>query len=239
MASHGKNRHLKRLASPVNWGVGRKKIVWAKKPCAGAHALKECIPLTVLLRDVLKVADNASQAKHIVANGKVLVDGRRVSDDSFGVGLMDVVSLPEAKEYYVMVPKGKYLLPEKVSAEKAKAKYCRIRDKVRVSKSKVQLNLHDGRNILIEREEDTFKPGDTLVISLPEQKLENALKLSKGANCLVYKGKHAGATGKFVEVMESKGNKPANARLSTDGHELVTLKDYLLVVGEGFGGSKK
>jgi len=239
MAGHGKSRHLKRLASPVKWGLGKKKAVWAKKPVAGAHALKESVPLTVLLRDVLGVVDNASQAKHVVASGGVLVDARRVSDGAFGAGLMDVVSLPALGKNYRVIPKGRKLVAVEISGEAAKTKYCRVRNKVSADKSKVQLNLHDGRNLLIEREEDTFKPGDTLVLSVPEQELKNVLRLSKGAKCLVYKGKHAGKTGEFVELLESKGNKPSNAKLACEDGELITLKDYLFVVDAGFGANSK
>ncbi len=239
MAGHGKNRHLKLLASPVSWGLGRKKVVWAKKPVAGAHALNESVPLTVLLRDVLGAVDSASQARHVVASGGVLVDGRRVSDDAFGVGLMDVVSLPALNKNYRVVPRGRKLVAVEISSEAAKTKYCRVRGKVSVNKSKAQLNLHDGRNLLIEREEDTFKPGDTLVLSVPKQELKNVLRLSKGAKCLVYKGKHAGEVGEFVELLESKGNKPSNAKLVCGGREVVTLKNYLFVVDEGFGANNK
>lgn len=232
MANHGKSRHLKRLASPTSWGIGKKKIVWAKKPLPGAHALKDSVPLTILLRDVLKIVNYATNAKHLVSNGSVLVDGRRLSEDGFGVGLMDVVSIPKTSQSYVIIPKGRKLVPKEVTQTQANTKYCRLNNKIRINKSKIQLNLHDGRNLLIEREEDTFKTGDTLVITIPKQELQSVLKFSKGAHCLITKGKHAGETGELVGVNESNNN--ATIR-SKDNKEITTLKKYLFVIDEKLG----
>ena len=100
MAKKGPKRHLKRLAAPVRWELPRKTHKFTVRPLPGAHPMSESLPLLLIIRDVLKYADNAREAKKIIKMGKVLVDGRVRKEEKLPVGLMDVVSLPEADENY-------------------------------------------------------------------------------------------------------------------------------------------
>jgi len=239
MASHGKQRHLKRMAAPLSMGIAHKGgHVWLKKPVAGKHRERESIPLVVFLRERMHFAETLRQAKKLVNAGEVLVDGLKPSDVSIPLGLMDVVSIPKLNSFYRLVfVKGGVLFPINVSAEKAGEKLCRIAGKTMVKKGKIQLNLHDGRVYLIEKEEDRFHPGDTIVLKLGgkgKQELKGFLKMEKGASCYVWKGRHCGATGKLEEIIPRAGSRPEEARLKTEGGEFTTLKDYLFVVDEHF-----
>jgi len=230
---------LKRLASPVAWGVGRKGINWAPKTSPGAHSREESMPLLVLIRDKLDLAENSREVKRALNAGKILVDGRRITDQNFGVGLMDTISIPSQKNYYRTLFHGKKLTLLEIDEKRAGIKYCKVINKRSIKKGIVQLNLHDGRNLLVEKEEDRFKPGDTLKIAVPMQKLEGFKKFEPGARCLVYKGRHAGEIGELVEVSERAGSKPADAKLKTPKGEIITLKDYLFVVDSEFKGIEK
>jgi len=226
------------LASPVAWSVGRKGIKWAPKTSPGGHKTVESIPLVVLLREKLGVAANAREARKLLNAGLVLVDGKAVHDANYGAGLMDIVSF-KGGDAYVVLAKGNRLVLAPVSKAHAGVKYCKVLDKRFVGKGKVQLNLHDGRNQLIEREEDRFKPGDTVKLAMPSQKMQGFAKFEKGCRCFVYKGKHAGESGELIEVVERPGSKPADARIKAKNGELVTLKDYLFVVDKEFEGVEK
>ncbi|MEW5955706.1 MAG: 30S ribosomal protein S4e [Candidatus Micrarchaeota archaeon] len=235
MAGHGKRRHLKRIAAPKAVPLSKKTTVWFKKGKPGAHALAQSIPLLSLLRDVLKIAGSKWEAKKIIAAGDVLVDETHVSDEGCAVGLMDAVSIPKMKKHYrVVFRKGRLGLSE-ITAEEAKEKPCKIVGKTVVAGNKVQLNLHDGRNYLIEKEEDQFKAGDTVRLALPSQKLAGFMKLEKGARCYVYKGKHSGKTGVLKEIVEFPYGTPSDVVLEDEtGNKLITLKDYLFVVDKNF-----
>ncbi|MEM4788723.1 MAG: S4 domain-containing protein, partial [Ignisphaera sp.] len=104
MAKKGGSSHLKRLAAPAFWPILRKEYKWITKPSPGPHLLERCIPLLVLIRDVLKLAENAREAKKIIFDGEVLIDGRVRRDFKFPVGLMDVVSIPKINMYIRIVP---------------------------------------------------------------------------------------------------------------------------------------
>ena len=49
MSSH----HLKRLAMPRSWPLPRKTSVWVTRPMPGAHSLEHCMPVSLVIRDVL------------------------------------------------------------------------------------------------------------------------------------------------------------------------------------------
>ena len=55
----GSSHHLKRLAMPRSWPLPRKTTVWIARPRPGAHSLERCIALSVVMRDILEVADTS------------------------------------------------------------------------------------------------------------------------------------------------------------------------------------
>ena len=55
-----------------------------------------------------------------------------------------------------------------LSAEEAAWKICRIEGKTTIKGGKTQLNLHDGRNIIVE-DAQAYSTGDSLKLGLPEQ----------------------------------------------------------------------
>ena len=51
-----KNKHLKRINAPNHWLLDKLSGVWAPRPSAGPHKLRECLPLIIMLRNRLKYA---------------------------------------------------------------------------------------------------------------------------------------------------------------------------------------
>ena len=54
-----------------------------------------------------------------------------------------------------------------------------------------QLNLHDGRNILI-KDPNKYNTGDTLKLSLPDQKVLDHISFEEGATAYLIGGSHVG-----------------------------------------------
>lgn len=235
MAKHGCGRHLKRIAVPRALRISRKNAVWFKKADAGPHARAESIPLVAMLRDVLRLSGDAREAKKLLKSGSILVDGRMVREEGFPLGLMDVVSIPKAGRFYRIVLKHGVVAFTEIQKEAAEWKYCRLIGKRIVRGGKIQLVFHDGRTQIIEKEEDRFRPGDSVKLSVPKQEIAGFLKQEKNALCYVWKGKHCGEIARLSEILARTGSQSNNARLvSGDGHELVTLQDYLFVVDDAF-----
>lgn len=234
MADKGSSRHLRRLASPVFHGLHRKGAKWLKKPSPGKHSLKQSISLNAFLIEKLGVAESSRQVKALLNSLDVLVDGVPAKDVASPLGLMDVVSIPKLNKHYRLEVNKGSLVALEIPASEANVKYCKVIGKTIIKKGKVQLNLHDSRNYLIEKEEDSFRVGDTLVLSLPNQELKTVLKFEKGAHCYIYKGRHSGQIGTLEEVLQRAGSMENNARVKTPAGESITLKGYLFVVDKNF-----
>ena len=230
MASHGKKRHTKRISMPVANPAARKLKKWMKTTSAGAHAKKQSAPLVSVLRDLLKVTENEREAKRVLNDAEVKVDGRVVRDKGFAVGLMDVVEIPKLKLSKTII-----FVNSKLRTTNAHTgeKLCKITGKKLIAGGKVQLNLHDGRNITTAK--TTLKTGDTVKISVPAQKIIEEIKLEKGVHCYVTNGRHSGQIGLLEEVIEFAGSTRPNVKLkSPTGDEIITLKDYIFAVNKNF-----
>ncbi|NYZ79548.1 30S ribosomal protein S4e [Candidatus Micrarchaeota archaeon] len=230
MAKKGGSSHMKRIASPRYVPVARKGAVWLTKPAPGPHSLGDSIALGVVLRDIIGVADSTREVKKVLMEGNVLVDGRVIKDRKFPVGLMDVVSIPKLKkDYWVGVDrKGRFKLIE-VEGERPKFKLCRVEGKSSISGGAFQIALHDGRTAVGGK---GLKLGDTVKLSVPEQKIVVVMKLEPNASCIITSGKHAGELATIDELYHKKGARRAEAKLHSDSESFVTVRDYLFVVGD-------
>ncbi len=91
------SKHIKRLASPTTWKQPRKSFTWSVKASPGPHSVDSSIPLMVIIRDVLHLADTSKEARNIITRGLVKVDEKIVKDYKRPVGFMDTISIDEAK----------------------------------------------------------------------------------------------------------------------------------------------
>ncbi len=220
-------KHLKRLPAPRTWKIARKERVWAYKPRAGPHPAEACLPLAMVLREALKLVDNAREAERVIFSRQILVDGRVVSDPKFPVGLMDVVTLAPTKASFrvLLDRRGKLTLVPIESAE-ASWKLCRVEDRGTVKGGKVQLRFHDGRTMLIPKHE--YATGTTLKLAVPKQKVLGQLPMTEGHIALLTGGQHAGQLVHVARVEKTR-NPRANLVHFTEGFS--TIVDYVFVVG--------
>jgi small subunit ribosomal protein S4e len=241
LGKKGGRRHLKRKSAPEFWPVHRKEEVWSVKPNAGPHAISRCIPLTLVLRDILGVAQTRSEAKTIVHDGKIMVDGKVQREELFPTGLMDVISIPDVEKWYRVLPHEKGLFFHPISKDEAALKLCRIENKTILNKGNVQLNLHDGRNLFIsvkdpnKMEEDVFDTLDTVKINLPNQEILGHMKLAEGASALIVGGKNVGKHGKIVAIEQRQRQKRKNLLVTVEdekGNRFQTTMEYVFVVGD-------
>jgi len=221
-------KHLKRMPAPRALKIKRKAAYWAVKPSPGPHPLERSIPLLSLIRDFLRIADNAREAVALLSGGEVRVDGRVVRSAKFPVGLMDVVSLPARKENYriLLDARGK-LVPVSIEAAEASWKLCRVEDKTTLRGGLVQLNLHDGRNLLAPKRSPPT--GATLKLKLPKQEIVGELPREPGNVALLIGGQHVGEIGHLEQIVKSR-NPRANVARFKEGFD--TIVDYVFIIGK-------
>lgn len=241
MGKKGGSLHLKREASPAFWPIHRKKFTWTVKPRPGPHPINRCIPLLLIIRDLLGLAETRKEARKIISQGMVVVDGRVRRDDRFPAGLMDVISIPEIKMNYRILPFKKGLGLHPIDEKESSYKLCRIENKTTVKNGHIQLNLHDGRNILIrvkdprKPEEDVYRTLDTLMISIPEQEIIEHLPLKEGMMAILVGGKNIGKYGTISSIEEQAGMKRRRALVNIKdekGETYQSILDYVFVIGD-------
>ena len=84
--TEGPKKHLKRLNAPKHWMLDKLGGTWATRPSTGPHKLRECLPLTLILKNRLKYALNRKEVMSIVMRRLVAVDHKVRSDMSYPAG---------------------------------------------------------------------------------------------------------------------------------------------------------
>ena len=230
MAKMGSRKHLKRYKAPKSWLIYPKEDTWTVKPSAGSHSIEDSIPLTLVIRDILKLADNSREAKRIINSGNVLVDGKVVKDYKFPVGFMDIVDIPKTGESYRVLLDRKSRLQLDLIEDNT-LKLSKIVNKSTIKGGKTQLNFHDGKNLIVD--EDVYSVGDVISLKVPENEINEIYPLKEGAIVLVTGGKHTGELGTVSEIIENKSSNPNTIIIENSAkEEFLTLKDYAFVIGE-------
>lgn len=221
---------LKRRAAPRTWTIPRKGTKWVKRPAPGPHAQGESIPLLFVLRDLRHIAQSAREARLVLGGGSVQVDGRTVRDLARGLGLMDTVTLGGAlNEHYRILKdrRGKLgLVP--IAAAEATTKLGRVRFKHAVRGGRVEVTLHDGRNLLVAPD-SPWRVGDTLKLEVPSQKVVGHYALAPGSLAYVAGGSHVGEVAR-VERIEVRNSPRPNLVHFKEGFS--TIKEYVYVIGD-------
>lgn len=216
--------HLKRIAAPRSWVIDRKSRTFITRPKPGAHSLKNGISLGFLIRDSLALASTMSEVKKLLNNQEVLVDGKRRKDHRLIVGLFDTISIPTIKKQWRMsLDKKGRLIALDIPENESTIKICKVVGKKILPKEKIQLNLHDGKNIITTK---PVKVGETLVIVLPSLEIKEVLSPNAGAAVILTNGKKSGQSGKLKSIIKDE------ATLEVDNQDVETAKKYLFVVGK-------
>jgi small subunit ribosomal protein S4e len=239
MGGKGGARHLKRLTAPRSWPIHVKEKKWTVKPKPGPHSASRSIPLTIVLRDLLGYAKNAREARIILSQGKVKVDGAVRRDGKYPVGLMDILEIQDVNAKYRAIPLKKGLSLIQINEEESQLKPCRIEGKTVVKGGHIQLNLHDGRNILVKvsdpkaPREDAYKPRDTLILSLPDQKILKHVKFQENAYALIISGRNAGKHGRITGFTPGTATRRAVVSIQDqNGETIQTVADYVFILGD-------
>jgi len=222
--------HIKRISAPRRWAVLRKGYTFISRPNAGRD-FSLCISLNTALKEMLNKTRTTKESKYLIKNKGVLVNGKNVYDEKFPVGFLDVISFPALGEHFrLLVNDENKLFLLKIREDEAKLKLSKVMNKKSLSKEEMQVNFTDGRNIVFKSKDQLLKDlniNESILYTIPDQKIKQILKMEKGALVYLYKGKH---TGKVVEVDDFKGS---NIIFKLNNEIFETKKAYAFVVGKG------
>jgi len=218
-------RHLKTIAAPKSWPIKRKEHVYIMKPNPGAHKIEESMPIAIILK-LLNQIKTTREAKYLINQRKISVNGKPVKEMKFPAGLFDVVSFSD-KFFRILYDKRGKLIFKEIGKSEADILLYRIKNKTKLKNNKLQLNFYNGANIIVDKDE--YNTNDVLVIS--NMKVKEKIPFEKNFLVYVIKGKHLGSIAKIEEVHQAP---PLNklTKVSIDKMKVDLPKDYLFVVGK-------
>lgn len=230
-------KHLKRINMPWFWQVDRKNRKFITRPCPGPHKLSSCITVDLLLRHFLRVAKVNKEIRYMLNNNKILIDKKAVKDNHFPVGLMDIIDVVDTGEHYriFLDNNGKFELV-KINKEQANYKLCKIINKTSLKGGKIQLNLVDGNNLIVDK--DGYKIGDTIALDLNSKKIKKHIKFEEGSSVILTAGKHIGEIGKITKINVYGGMRKTTVNFENENMSFETLKEYCYVIDSDVGTKK-
>jgi len=208
--------HLKLQKAPMTWPIKRKGKTFVVKPMSGE------IPILIILRDILKIAQTRKEVKRAIFRKELLLNEKPITDDKQGANLFDVLTIVPSKENYRITfdKKGKF----KMELEKnSHSKIAKIKNKKMLNGKKIQINLSDGRNFLSDLK---CKVNDSVVINFKTNKIEKCLELKTGAKVFVIDGKHIGESG----IIEKINSEKKNVEIKETGKTAQVLIKQIMVV---------
>ena len=230
MGSIAGSKKLKRQMAPLFWGINRKNKRFAITVRPGSHPKNRSIPTALLLRDVLKVVTTLREAKSVIYNGKVNVDGIIRKSLHHSIGLMDVIELQGISDIYRLVPThGHILQPIKIDSSEKSKKIVKVTSKTTTKGKKTQLGFHDGRTIIAD---NNVNVGDSCLIQIPEQKILDVIKLEKDSLVIVTRGVNTGQIGRLNNVNEGTFTLPKRINLTVDKKKFEMPSDLVIAIGK-------
>jgi small subunit ribosomal protein S4e len=229
--ARGPKLHLKRLYAPRDWMLSKLTGVFAPRPRAGPHKSRECMPLLVVLRNRLRYALNAREVSMILRQKMVNVDGRPRVDPKYPVGFQDVVEIPKTGERFRMMydVKGRISLVKITEAESS-IKLCKVTNVYTTTGRVPVATTHDGRRLRYVNPKISL--GDTLVLDIATQKIQNVMKMRVGKLAMVIGGANTGRIGTILTLERHPGAFDVAHMRDATGHEFVTRKSNIFVIGE-------
>lgn len=222
---------LKRSMAPNFWGLAKKQKRFVTRTRPGPHNMKSSIPLTVLLRDILRVTKTYNESKSVITEGNIHVDGKVRTDTHFPVGLMDVIEINKINQIYRLVPSNNLLSPLLISTEEKNMKLCKVIGKKSLNQNTYQYSLHDGRNISLNTETD-ISVGSTLKLEIPSQKVLKVLELKKDNLVALIGGQNKGNFGKVINIKSSSITRPEILEIEVNTNLIEAPSKMTMVVGE-------
>ncbi len=214
--------HLKMRAAPRTWNIARKTNTFITRPNPGGQSLEMTLPLSQVLRE-LNLGSTKKELNFMLRSTPVLINGTRRWDYRFPVGFMDVIAIPELKNYSVLSMDSKGRLAVEATTEKgAASKLAQVRSSSKVAGGKLQLHLSDGRNVLVAK---PILAGTTVSIAFEKKNITSEHPVETKAAVILTSGKHRGKRG-TIESIEGEF-----VAVKTADGTISTKKDYAFVLG--------
>lgn len=234
MANKGNRGHQKRISYAGKVQIMRKEHVWTFNQLPGPHAKAVGGTIGNIIRDILHFADNKREIKYILNNKTVLVNGRKVSEYRFSVGLFDIIEFKDiGKKYRILLTqKGKLLIKELAKSDML-FRPCRVVLKKVMGKNKLQFGFNNGFSMV-----ETFakgkgiKVGDSVEYDITKNKFGKVLKLTEGCKVYITGGPHVSHFGVLKGIVKGNVTKSNEVTVETKEKVIKTRSKYVFVISD-------
>jgi len=243
--TRGPRKHLKRLNAPRHWMLDKLGGTWAPRPSTGPHKLRECLPLSLILRNRLRYALTRREVMMIVNRRLVKVDHKIRTDFNYPAGFQDVISIGRTDEQFRLLydTKGRFVL-HRITPEEANYKLCRVTRVGVGSKSSIgrmpglhgqsgaipYLGTHDGRTIRFA--DPAVRVNDTIKFDLRTGKQVGHLKFDVGQLVMITRGANIGRVGTIVNRERHPGSFDIVHIKDRRGNTFATRLTNVFVIGD-------
>lgn len=181
--------HLKRQEAAIKLPIPRKGTTYIARALSHTNI---SVPVVIAVRDMLKLARTSKEVKEMINQKLLKINHRSVEDLRESIQLFNLF---EAGKTYVLtlLPTGKFVFEE---AKDPSIRLCKIINKTLIKKNKIQLNLHDGSNIISDGK---YSIGDSLFLD-SQNKIKKHISLQKEKQVLIASGKYIGLKGKIISI---------------------------------------
>lgn len=225
---NGHKYHLKRLAAPKSWMLGKLEGTFAIKPHSGPHRKLECIPIAYILSRFLKYSSNKKETAIILRGKNVKVNGKAVTTKKFPVGVFDVISIEKTNEHFRLLfnPQKKFHL-HKISEEESNFRVAKITNKFECNDTPfIQGNC--GHNLRFQ--DPKIEVGDCVKIHIEKKKVIEYVTPAAGHIVYAYKGASCGRIGKITSI-QTHGNKAELCLVDFEGHTFAASLESCMIIG--------
>jgi small subunit ribosomal protein S4e len=178
---------------------------------------KHGIPIVIILRDILGLAENRKEARKILNSGKIKVNNKNIKEDNFSILPFDIIEIGNERYLASFSEKRKFQLEE----TKQKEKISKIINKKILKENKVQINLLYGGNLIIDKKTKA-KVGDSVIIK--DKKIKEIIPVEKSRQAIIIAGKNMGKKGKIVSIEDNI------VIISTKDKKIKTkIKDFVVL----------
>lgn len=187
----------------------------APKPSPGPHKLRESLPMSIFLRNRLKLALTGREVTAIVKQRLIQVDGKVRTDDTYPLGFQDVVSIEKSGENFRILydVKGRFTI-HRISAEEASYKLLKVKKVQLGAKGVPYVVTHDGRTIRFP--DPKIRVNDSIKFDFEQNKITEILPFEAGNVVMVTGGRNMGRAGVIVHKERHLG-----------GFDIVHVRDIL------------
>jgi len=218
---------------------------WAPRPATGPHKLRECLPLSLVLRNRLRYSLTRRETVMIVLRRLVQVDHQVRTDLNYPAGFQDVISIPKTSETFrvMLDTKGRFVL-HRITPEEASYKLLRVQRITTGSKANAGRNpfhagqagavplavTHDGRTIRFV--DPAVKVHDSIKFDIKSGRPEGHVKFDVGNLAMVTKGANIGRVGTIAAIDRHPGSFDIVHLKDRKGNTFATRIGYVFVIGD-------